>query len=172
MKKSSILFGIALATGLTSVSHAATAITKITATSTNTAVSGTARLEDTAHGLKVQVSITNAIPGNHGFHIHEFGLCDDMGKAAGGHFNPMGHPHGNAVKDTKHVHPGDMGNILIKSDGTGTLEAILPNVSLSDGKHSVGGRALIFHEKSDDFSQPTGNAGGRLGCGVITLTGN
>ena len=65
-----------------------------------------------------------------------------------------------------------MGNIAAGSDGKASLEIVLPKVTLSAGKMSVAGRAVIVHEKSDDFSQPTGNAGGRIACGAILFSGS
>jgi Cu-Zn family superoxide dismutase len=65
-----------------------------------------------------------------------------------------------------------MGNITASANGEATLEATLHDVTLSGGKNAIGGRAIILHEKADDFSQPTGNAGGRIGCGTIVITGN
>ena len=141
-------------------------------TSEGSAVSGTATLSDAPEGLTVFVQVANVPPGQHGLHIHEFGECADAGKAAGGHFNPAGVPHGFLPKDgVGKAHAGDMGNIEIGPDGSGALTVTLPGVTLSSGPHSVAGRAIILHEKVDDFGQPTGNAGGRIGCGVITITG-
>jgi len=137
-------------------------------------VSGSATLKDTPQGLKVAVKVVGVPPGRHGLHIHEQGNCGDQGNAAGGHFNPAGVPHGFLPKDgSTKAHAGDMGNIQVNSKGSGKSTVILPGVSLkgTDGTPSVEGRAIIVHEKADDFGQPTGNAGGRIGCGVIMITG-
>ena len=163
----------ALFLGGASVCQAAQGTANIVATSTNTAVSGSAHFEDTPGGLKVSVSIAHAEPGNHGFHIHEFGSCEDQGKAAGSHYNPLHSPHGMILKDgPEKAHKGDLGNIMIKNDGTGTLEAVVPNLSLAEGPYTVGGRSIVFHEKVDDLGQPVGNAGAREGCGIIAVTAN
>jgi Cu-Zn family superoxide dismutase len=159
-----VLFGFGTA------AHAQTAEAKLASTSTSTYVSGTVKFEDTADGLKVTALIDKAPAGTHGFHIHEFGSCDDTGNKAGGHYNPEGHEHGQVGK-TKMSHPGDMGNIEIGADGKGKLETVLPGVTLSSGKMPVAGRAIILHAKVDDMSQPTGNAGGRIGCAPIVITG-
>jgi len=138
-------------------------------------VSGRATLKDTPKGLKVTVKVAGVPPGTHGLHIHEQGACGDQGKAAGGHFNPAGAPHGFLPKDgSTKAHAGDMGNIQVSRKGSGKATVVLPGVSLkgTGGTHSVEGRAIIVHEKADDFGQPTGNAGGRIGCGVIQVTGN
>lgn len=136
-------------------------------------VSGSATLKDTSQGLKVVVTVAGVPPGKHGLHIHEKGDCGDQGKAAGGHFNPAGAPHGFLPKDgSTKAHAGDMGNIQVNSKGSGKTTVVLPGVSLkgTGGTPSVDGRSIILHEKADDFGQPTGNAGGRIGCGSILLT--
>ena len=153
------------------VASAETGRAVIQGTSEGSSVSGMATLTDTAEGLTVSIHVTGVSPGQHGWHIHQFGGCGDGGNAAGGHYNPEGVQHGFLPKDgfTK-AHAGDFGNIDVGPDGTGSLELTLPGLSLSGGTYSVGGRAIILHEKTDDFGQPTGNAGGRIGCGTIVLT--
>ena len=144
----------------------------IQATSEGSTVSGSATLADTSVGLRVEVEVRGVSPGQHGLHIHQFGGCGDAGKAAGGHYNPGGAPHGFFPTDgAAKAHAGDMGNIDVGADGSGALTVVLPGVTLGSGAHSVGGRAIILHEKVDDFGQPTGNAGGRIGCGPIVITG-
>jgi Cu-Zn family superoxide dismutase len=148
-----------------------TGVANIKGTTEGSKVTGTAKFEDNKGGLKVTVKVENVAPGLHGFHVHEKGLCTNAGNDAGGHFNPEGHPHGHAPKQgPASVHPGDMGNINVGADGKGTLETTLPGVSLNSGKYNISGLAVILHDKPDDYSQPTGNAGGRIGCGVITVT--
>jgi Cu-Zn family superoxide dismutase len=159
--------------GFTSRSWAAKGIAEMKGTAESSTLKGTIHLEDTPDGLKVSAQFIGVPPGLHAFHIHEFGDCSEMGKAAGSHYNPMHMPHGNVLKDGDHkAHVGDMGNITASATGEATLEVTLHDVSLADGKYTVGGRAIILHEKVDDFSQPTGNAGGRIGCGTIVVTGN
>ncbi|MBI2885008.1 MAG: superoxide dismutase family protein [Candidatus Omnitrophica bacterium] len=139
-------------------------------TAEDSAVAGTAVLTDTPQGLKVVVTIRQAPPGTHGLHIHQYGRCGDGGKAAGSHYNPDGVKHGFLMADgLRSAHAGDLGNIEIGADGSGILELTVPNVTLSGSRYSVGGRAVILHEWPDDFSQPTGNAGGRIACGPILL---
>lgn len=133
---------------------------------------GTAELNETEAGLEVQIQLFNVEPGQHGLHIHQYGDCSEGGNAAGGHFNPDDVPHGFLPKDgLAKAHPGDMGNIEIGPDGSGSLTVVLPEVTLSVGPYSVGGRAIVLHEQLDDFGQPTGNAGGRIGCGPIVING-
>ncbi len=124
--------------------------------------------------VRVVADVTGVSPpGNHGFHVHENGKCErDPGKdfaSAGGHFNPAGTPH--ACPDAASHHAGDLGNIVINADGTGHVDVTTSALSLS-GASSVVGRAVILHAAPDDCTtQPTGNAGGRLACGVIVASG-
>ena len=144
----------------------------IRGTAEGSAIAGTATFTDTPGGLQVAVQVTNILPGKHGFHIHQYGSCDDVGKAAGGHYNPDGVKHGFLPTDGfAGAHAGDLGNLEVGTDGSGKAELTLPGLRLSGGKYTVGGRAVVLHEQVDDFSQPTGNAGGRIGCGVIAITG-
>lgn len=169
MKMSRLLFSLFVCSAFfVGIAFAQTATVDLKATKEGSAISGTVRLEEVPEGLRVSADVKGALPGKHGFHFHENGSCADEGKAAGGHFNPDGVVHGLLVKDGhSHAHAGDMGNIEIDPDGTGKLETTLPGLSLSEGKYNVSGRAIILHEKEDDFGQPTGNAGGRVGCGVV-----
>jgi superoxide dismutase, Cu-Zn family len=129
-------------------------------------VRGTVTFQKTDKGIRVSGQITGLSPGKHGFHIHEFGDCSaEDGMSAGGHFNPAGAPHGAPEVDARHA--GDMGNLDADSSGTATIDYVDEVMSLS-GDGSILGHAIIVHEKEDDLkSQPTGNAGGRVACGVI-----
>ncbi|HVZ34010.1 MAG TPA: superoxide dismutase family protein, partial [Polyangiaceae bacterium] len=102
-----------------------------------------------------------------GIHVHEKGDCSAAdGSSAGGHFNPAGAPHALPANAPHHL--GDWGNINVGADGKGTLEIVVPGASLKEGDpNSYLGRAIIVHEKVDDGGQPTGNAGGRIGCAEI-----
>lgn len=152
--------------------YAQKAAAQITPPSKDSALSGQVTFEDTLKGLKVTADLAGAPPGVHGFHIHEHGSCEDAGKAAGDHFNPDGRPHGDLAKDGfVKAHAGDLGNIEIAEDGTGHLELTLEGLTLQQGRYGVGGRAVILHEHADDFGQPLGNAGARIGCGLIQIKG-
>ena len=130
-------------------------------------LSGSAKLTETAEGVKVELTIEHAPPGEHGAHVHEKGDCSAPdGSSAGGHFNPSSHPHALPASDPRHL--GDLGNIEVGADGTGKIEIVAPGANLKDGDpNSFVGKAIIVHEKKDDGGQPTGNAGGRTGCGVV-----
>lgn len=144
-----------------------TAIAEMGGTTSGSPIKGRAIFEETADGLKVTADFENVPDGKHGFHIHEGSACTNEGKDAGGHFNPDGVKHGDVLKDGfAGAHAGDFGNIEIK-DGKGAITKTLPHLTVKDGKYSVLNHAVIFHEKEDDFGQPTGNAGGRIACGVI-----
>jgi superoxide dismutase, Cu-Zn family len=129
-------------------------------------VEGTVTFTKSGDEMKVVADVTGLTPGKHGFHIHEFGDCSSPdGKSAGGHFNPTKAPH--AGHDVEQRHVGDLGNIEADSSGKAHLELTDKMMTLS-GENSILGRGLIVHEKADDLkTQPTGDAGGRLACGVI-----
>ncbi len=151
--------------------YAEKAVAHIRSTQVSGAVSGDVLFEDTGEGLKVSAQVSGLTPGDHGFHIHQYGACSDSGKAAGGHYNPDAAPHGLLTKDgAQHAHAGDLGNIWIAPDGTGKVDATIPGLTLLSGSHAVAGRSVIIHENKDDFSQPLGNAGSRVGCGEIVIT--
>src|SRR5688572_5884356 len=118
--------------------------------------------------VTVTAFLTGVAAGSHGFHVHETGDCGDPEfKNAGGHFNPTGAPHG-APTDPAH-HAGDFGNIEIAADGTGSLQISTALLTVAPGPNSAVGRAVILHEKADDLkTQPTGDAGGRIACGVVS----
>ena len=151
--------------------QAATATAVIQGTREDSQLVGAVRLEDTDEGLRIEAQIFGAPPGIHGIHIHENGSCENQGDGAGGHFNPKGVQHGFLPTDgLDKVHAGDFGNIEINQSGEGSLFLVIPGLTVTGGTYNVEGRSLILHEKQDDFGQPTGNAGGRIGCGIIKTT--
>jgi Cu-Zn family superoxide dismutase len=139
-------------------------------TSSDTDFSGTVHFTKEGTGLRVVADFKGVDQaGGHGFHVHETGDCASHDfHTAGGHFNPAGTPHGCPPAER---HAGDFGNVEIAADGTAHFEQTTDLLSL-DGPNSVVGKALIFHGGTDDCqTQPTGNSGDRLACGVVQLTG-
>jgi Cu-Zn family superoxide dismutase len=130
-------------------------------------LSGKGTLTETPEGVKVELSLDGVPPGEHGAHVHEKGDCSAPdGSSAGGHFNPASNPHALPTGTPRHL--GDLGNIAISPDGKGTLSIVVPGANLKEGDpNSFLGKAIIVHEKQDDGGQPTGNAGGRIGCAEI-----
>ncbi len=118
--------------------------------------------------VEITGKITGLTPGLHGFHIHEYGDCSDpKALSTGGHYNPTNKPHG--APDSTERHVGDLGNIQADSSGTAIVH-IRDRVISLNGPYSIVGRGVIVHAGPDDFkTQPTGNAGGRVGCGVIGI---
>jgi Cu-Zn family superoxide dismutase len=129
-------------------------------------VHGTVRFTKAANGVHVVADLTGLKPGDHGFHIHEFGDASSAdGTAAGGHFNPAKDTHG--APTAEHRHTGDLGNIKADASGHAALDYVDPKLSF-EGSTSILGRAVVIHANADDLStQPTGNAGGRVAVGVI-----
>jgi superoxide dismutase, Cu-Zn family len=129
-------------------------------------VRGTVHFQKVSDGVRVTAQLSGLQPGQqHGFHIHEFGdLSAEDGKSAGDHFNPHGQPHG--LPDQEERHAGDFGNLTADDQGNATHSLTVRNLSFS-GTHSILGRAVIVHSDPDDGSQPSGNAGDRIGGGVI-----
>jgi superoxide dismutase, Cu-Zn family len=122
--------------------------------------------ENGKKAIKVDVDISGLTPGKHGFHIHEFGDCSAPdGTSAGGHFNPTTKDHGAPTNE--HRHSGDLGNILADESGNAKLSVTDQTIALT-GENSIIGKSVIVHAGEDDFkTQPTGNAGARVACGII-----
>jgi Cu-Zn family superoxide dismutase len=134
---------------------------------------GTATLTAAGSGVKVKLNLTNLPEGEHALHVHQNAKCDGPDfKTAGGHFNPDNKEHG--TKNPKGAHAGDMPiNLQVMADGTDHVSFVTNSISLKkDAKNSVfanGGTAFVIHEKADDMlTDPTGNAGARIACAVIT----
>lgn len=129
-------------------------------------VQGTVTFTQVADGVLIRADVTGLTPGNHGFHVHENGDCSSPdAKSAGGHYNPHAHHHGAPVDAQRHT--GDLGNLVADDSGHAVLEWTDPDMKLT-GESSVVGRAVIVHAGEDDYTtQPTGNAGARVACGVI-----
>ena len=129
-------------------------------------VSGVVYFTQTRSGVLVEGELQGLTPGKHGFHIHEKGDCSASdGSSAGGHFNPTNTLHG--APDGEVCHAGDMGNIMADGNGRAVISYTDMHMDLN-GEHSILGKGVIVHAQEDDLkTQPTGNAGGRVACGVI-----
>lgn len=131
---------------------------------------GTATLTPADGGVKISVTVSGIAPGLHGFHVHAVGKCEGPDfKSAGGHFNPTSKEHG--LENPKGSHAGDMPNLSVGADGTGKGDFLARGASLGAGAGSLfpeGGTAVVLHAAPDDMkSDPAGNAGARIACGVI-----
>ena len=145
------------------------AVATIAPTSGNS-VTGMAIFIQTGDEITLMIEIQNASPGLHGVHIHENGDCSAPdGTSAGGHWNPTDVEHGKWGEGEFHL--GDIGNITVGEDGTGSIELTTDLWEIGTGSDiDVVGKGVIVHADADDFvSQPSGNAGARIGCGVIVL---
>ncbi len=137
----------------------------------NEQIHGTATFTKVEGGIRVVADIEGLTPGEHGFHIHQYGSCGGQNaSAAGGHFNPEGKAHGAPTAKEHHV--GDLGNIEAVEGEVAHVEWTDADLAFS-GSHSILGRAVIIHQDPDDYkSQPSGNAGPRIACGVIGIASN
>jgi superoxide dismutase, Cu-Zn family len=130
---------------------------------------GVVRFTQEGDSVKVVADLEGLSPGQkHAFHIHQCGDCSSAdGMSAGGHYNPEGHQHGLPEKSSRHA--GDLGNIQADDQGKAHYELTVSNVTIMGPKNPIIGRGVIVHAKVDDGSQPVGNAGGRIACGVIGI---
>ncbi len=132
---------------------------------------GTATLTPADQGVSIKLNVHDLTPGDHGIHVHQTAKCDGPDfKSAGGHFNPDGKKHGLESPDGPHA--GDIPNFVVDANGKSKATVIAKGVSMGDGANSVfsgGGTALVIHAKADDNkTDPSGNSGDRVACGVIT----
>ena len=165
------IFSITVAVALAGCAHfggsGPVARANLQPTLCNTA-SGTVIFTQVGDKVRVEANLSGLKPnGEHGFHIHEKGDCSSGdGMSTGGHFNPLGKPHGH--HDGMERHAGDLP--ALKADGAGNakLSVVLDVISMLPGATSVVGRGMIVHRDADDYkTQPTGNAGPRIACAVI-----
>ena len=131
---------------------------------------GTVALTEGTGGVQVSASVEKLPPGFHAFHVHAVGKCDGPDfKSAGGHFNPLHKQHG--LKNPQGSHVGDMADIEVGADGKGSAKTVAHGATLSGGESSLfhpDGTTLVIHASQDDgMTDPAGNAGARIACGVI-----
>lgn len=166
-----LLLSAACATGGTGAESAAPTTARATLMNAAGQPVGTATLSQTATGVQVDLQAAGLPAGTHAFHLHETGRCDPPDfKSAGGHFNPTGKQHGFQVPGGPHI--GDMRNVNVEPDGTVSAERTLDGATLRGNDSTSllrpGGTALVMHMKPDDYkSQPSGDAGDRIACGVV-----
>ena len=131
---------------------------------------GEATLTQGPHGVLIAVDLTGVPAGAHAFHIHQVGTCEPPFTSAGGHFNPMGKQHG--FMNPKGMHAGDFPNITVPEGGKLKFDVFATGVTLKKGmKNSLfdkDGSSIVIHQGTDDYkSDPAGDAGPRIACGVI-----
>jgi Cu-Zn family superoxide dismutase len=132
---------------------------------------GTAMFKAEANGVRIHLEAASLPPGEHGFHIHEKGACEPPAfESAGGHFNPTNKSHGE--KNANGPHVGDLPNLTVTADGKANGQRLIEGATLEGGANNLlreGGTAVVIHAKPDDYrTDPAGDAGDRIACGVIT----
>jgi superoxide dismutase, Cu-Zn family len=161
----SVALGLAVSTLLLACASTpdAPAVSANLAARSGSSVAGSVGFTEIPGGVRVTAQVTGLTPGEHGFHIHDVGDCSAPdASSAKGHFNPSGKPHGHHAHDERHG--GDMPNLLANAQGEARLTADLKGLTVSQ----ISGRSVVIHADPDDYkSQPAGNSGKRVACGVI-----
>ncbi len=142
--------------------------TAVLVATSGSAVSGTLKFHETQDRVvHITGTIAGLTPGKHGFHVHVNGNCDSPdGMSAGGHYAPTGGRHGAPGSQTHHL--GDLGNIVADESGRADVNVTVSGITIAlMGTASIGDRSIVVHAKEDDYSDPAGNSGARVACGVI-----
>lgn len=172
MRIASVMCSLLAAAGVAAFSFAAQAQTAKASLKDATGRDvGSVQLVQTPHGVLLRMSLKGVAPGEHAFHVHAVGKCEAPFTSAGGHFNPASRKHG--MEATEGAHAGDMPNLFIPANGELRIDVANHMISLvKEQPNSVfdaDGSAIIIHAGPDDYkTDPTGNAGDRIACGVIT----
>lgn len=135
--------------------------------SSGSTVSGSVTFSESKQGVRIEARVAGLQPGEHGFHVHEVGDCSAPdATSAKGHYNPHGKAHGGHAASDHHV--GDMPNLVADASGKAEYSAVLSDMRLQGETGNISGRAVVIHADPDDYkSQPAGNSGKRIACGVI-----
>jgi Cu-Zn family superoxide dismutase len=159
----------ALAVCSTLPAYAQSAAARLEPTKGN-ATAGTVTFTQKGDKVAIEAKVSGLTPGGHGFHIHEKGDCSSGdGMSAGGHFNPTGKPHGNPSAPDHHT--GDISMLVADASGNASLSMELGTMTVGSGATDIVGKAVIVHKDPDDYTtQPTGNSGARVACGLIAKT--
>jgi Cu-Zn family superoxide dismutase len=174
MRLTNVLLRLGCACALTAGSgiaaHAQSATAKLQ--SANGGDVGTVELREIATGVLLTLAVKGLPPGEHAFHIHAVGKCEPPFESAGGHFNPTGQAHGMLAGKG---HAGDLPNLHVPANGELAVEVVDEAVTLEKGKPNSllqpAGTAVVIHAGKDDYkTDPAGNAGARIACGVVTET--
>lgn len=171
MRKTGLVMAVVLGVSVFVVGQAASGTKQVELKDSKGQSVGTARIKPAEKGVVVELELRNLPPGEHAVHFHEAAKCEAPAfTSAGAHFNPAARKHG--LENSEGHHNGDMPNITVADDGTAKATLRNADVTLGPGSNSVyanGGTSLMIHEKADDMkSDPAGNAGGRIACGVVT----
>lgn len=164
---SGLLSALALVAACASMTPSSPRAAATLAPTAGNRTAGTVTFTPNGDRVRLVASVTGLAAGAHGFHIHEKGDCSAAdATSAGGHFNPTNKPHGNPAAGEHHG--GDMPMLEADASGNAALDVTLDTVTLREGANSIIGRAVIVHKDPDDYkTQPTGNSGARVACGVI-----